>query len=360
MKKHNFYAGPCVLNEGVIKNSADAVMNFAGTGFSVLEVSHRGKEFTAVIEEAAQLFKEILDVPEGYEVLFLGGGASLQFYMVPLNLLGKKAAYINTGTWATNAIKQAGYVNQVFGTQTEVLASSEDKNFTYIPKGFTIPEDIDYFHYTSNNTIYGTEIRKDFDCKARLVCDMSSDIFTRSIDISKYDLIYGGAQKNLAPAGVTFVIVRKDALGKFERPIPTMLDYNTHIKKGSMFNTPPVFPIYVALQTLKWYKEMGGIKVLEKRNLEKAETLYTEIDRNKLFRGTVATEDRSIMNVCFVMNDEYKDLEAEFAAFATEKGMIGIKGHRSVGGFRASLYNALELESVKALVDCMQEFERKH
>ena len=335
-------------------------MNFAGTGLSVLEVSHRGKEFTAVIEEAAQLFKELLDIPEGYEVIFLGGGASLQFYMVPLNLMHKKAAYINTGTWATNAIKQAGYVSKVFGGEVEVLASSEDKNFTYIPKNFVIPEDVDYFHYTSNNTIYGSEIRKDFDCKARLVCDMSSDIFSRPVDISKYDLIYGGAQKNLAPAGVTFVIVKKDALGRFERPIPTMLDYNTHIKKESMFNTPPVFPIYVALQTLKWYKELGGLKVLEKRNLDKAELLYNEIDRNKLFRGTVATEDRSIMNVCFVMNDEYKELEADFAAFAAERGMVGIKGHRSVGGFRASLYNALEMDSVKALVDAMKEFESKH
>lgn len=360
MKKHNFYAGPSILNEGVIKNAADAVMNFAGTGLSLLEVSHRGKEFTAVIEEAAQLFKELLDIPEGYEVVFLGGGASLQFYMVPLNLMGKKAAYINTGTWATNAIKQAGYVAKVFGGEVEVLASSEDKNFTYIPKGFVIPEDADYFHYTSNNTIYGSEIRKDFDCKTRLVCDMSSDIFSRPVDVSKYDLIYGGAQKNLAPAGVTFVIVKKDALGRFERPIPTMLDYNTHIKKESMFNTPPVFPIYVALQTLKWYKSLGGLKVLEKRNLDKAELLYNEIDRNKLFRGTVATEDRSIMNVCFVMNEEYKDLESEFATFAAERGMIGIKGHRSVGGFRASLYNALEIDSVKALVETMKEFESKH
>lgn len=360
MKKHNFYAGPSILNRGVIENSAEAVRDFAGTGLSLLEVSHRGKEFTAVIEEAQQMFKELLDVPEGYEVVFLGGGASLQFYMVPLNLLGKKAAYINTGTWATNAIKQAEYVNKVFGTSIEVLASSEDKNFSYIPKGFTIPEDVDYFHFTTNNTIYGTEIRKDFDCKTRLVADMSSDIMSRPVDISKYDLIYGGAQKNLAPAGVTFVIVKKDALGRFERPIPTMLDYNTHIKKGSMFNTPPVFPIYVLLQTLKWYKELGGIKVLEERNRVKAETLYNEIDRNKLFKGTVATEDRSWMNVCFIMNDEYKELEAEFAAYAAEQGMIGIKGHRSVGGFRASLYNALELESVQALVKAMKDFEAKH
>lgn len=360
MKKHNFYAGPSVLNRGVIENSANAVLDFAGTGLSLLEVSHRGKEFTAVIEEAAKLFKELLDVPEGYEVVFLGGGASLQFYMVPLNLLGKKAAYINTGTWATNAIKQAQYVNKVFGTTTQVLASSEDKNFNYIPKGFTIPKDIDYFHFTSNNTIYGTEIRTDFDCEARLVCDMSSDIMSRPVDISKYDLIYGGAQKNLAPAGVTFAIVRKDALNRFERPIPTMLDYSTHISKGSMYNTPPVFPIYVLLQTLKWYKELGGVKVLEKRNIEKADLLYNEIDRNKLFRGTVAPEDRSLMNVCFIMNDEYKELEPEFAAFAAERGMMGIKGHRSVGGFRASLYNALEMESAKAFVEAMAEFEAKH
>lgn len=360
MKKHNFYAGPSILNKGVIEKSAEAVHNFAGMDLSLLEISHRSKQFVAVVDEATQLFRELLDIPEGYEVLFLGGGASLQFYMLPLNLLGKKAAYINTGTWAGNAIKQAQFVNKTYGTEIEVLASSEDKNFSYIPKGFVIPEDIDYFHYTSNNTIYGTEIRKDFDCKARLACDMSSDIFSRPVDVSKYDIIYGGAQKNLAPAGVTFVIVRKDALGRFERVIPTMLDYNTHIKKESMFNTPPVFPIYVALQTLKWYKEMGGIKVMEKRNIEKAELLYNEIDRNKFFRGTAATEDRSLMNVCFVMNDEYKDLEEDFLKLATERGMMGIKGHRSVGGFRASLYNAMEIESVQALVDTMKEFEAKH
>ena len=360
MKKHNFFAGPSVLNRGVIERTADAVLNFADMDLSLLEISHRSKQFQAVMDEAVATFKELLDIPEGYEVLFLGGGASLQFYMAPLNLMGKKAAYLNTGTWSTNAIKQAGFVDKVFGTETIVVASSEDKNFTYIPKNFTIPEDVDYFHYTSNNTIYGTEIRKDFDCKVPLVCDMSSDIFSRPVDVSKYDCIYGGAQKNMGPAGTTFVVIRKDALGKFERPIPTMLDYQTHIKKGSMFNTPPVLPIYTALQTLKWYKQLGGVKVLEKRNLEKAETLYSEIDRNKLFRGTVAEEDRSIMNVCFVMKDEYKELEPEFATFAAERGMIGIKGHRSVGGFRASLYNALELEDVKALVATMQEFEKKH
>ncbi len=355
MKKHNFSAGPCILNDNVIKNAAMACLDFAGTQLSLLEVSHRGKEFSAVMQEARDLFKELIEAPEGYELIYLGGGASLQFYQAPLNLLKKKAAYLNTGTWSTNAIKEAKLIGEV-----EVVASSEDKNFTYIPKNYTIPEDVDYFHYTSNNTIYGTEIRKDPDTKVRLVADMSSDIFSRPVDVSKYDLIYGGAQKNLAPAGATFVLVRRDALGQVDRPLPTMLNYNTHIKKDSMFNTPPVFPVYVALQTLKWYKEMGGIKVMQKLAEERAAILYDAIDNNKLFRGTVATEDRSVMNVCFVMNDEYKDLEADFAAFATERGMVGIKGHRSVGGFRASLYNAMPIESVKALIDCMTEFERKH
>lgn len=355
MKKHNFSAGPCILNDNVIKNAAMACLDFAGTQLSLLEVSHRGKEFSAVMQEARDLFKELIEAPEGYELIYLGGGASLQFYQAPLNLLKKKAAYLNTGTWSTNAIKEAKLIGEV-----EVVASSEDKNFTYIPKNYTIPEDVDYFHYTSNNTIYGTEIRKDPDTKVRLVADMSSDIFSRSVDVSKYDLIYGGAQKNLAPAGATFVLVRRDALGQVDRPLPTMLNYNTHIKKDSMFNTPPVFPVYVALQTLKWYKEMGGIKVMQKLAEERAAILYDAIDNNKLFRGTVATEDRSVMNVCFVMNDEYKDLEADFAAFAAERGMVGIKGHRSVGGFRASLYNAMPIESVKALINCMTEFERKH
>lgn len=360
MKKHNFYAGPSVLNRGVIERTSDAVLNFAGMDLSLLEISHRSKQFQAVMDEAVATFKELLEVPEDYEVLFLGGGASLQFYMVPLNFMAKKAAYINTGTWATNAIKQAGFVDKQFGTETIVLASSEDKNFSYIPKNFDIPTDVDYFHYTSNNTIYGTETRKDYDTKARLICDMSSDIFSRPVDVSKYDCIYGGAQKNMGPAGVTFVVVRKDALGKFERPIPTMLDYQTHIKKGSMFNTPPVLPIFTCLETLKWYKEMGGVKAMDKLAQEKSDLLYNEIDRNKLFRGTVATEDRSRMNVCFVMNDEYTELQDEFFAFASERGMMGIKGHRSVGGFRASLYNGLEMDSVKALVQAMQDFEKKH
>lgn len=355
MKKHNFYAGPSILSPYTIKHTADAVMDFANTGLSILEVSHRSKEFQAVVDEAVALTKELLNIPEGYHVLFLGGGASLQFCMVPFNLLNKKAAYINTGTWATNAIKEA----KLFG-DVEVVASSEESGFTYIPKNFVIPKDADYFHYTSNNTIYGTETRKDYDSPVPLVCDMSSDIFSREFDCSKYELIYAGAQKNLAPSGVTIIIVKEDALGKVNRAIPTMLDYRTHIKKGSMFNTPPVLPIYSALITLRYYKEQGGVKALEKLDLEKAHTLYEEIDRNKLFRGTVAEEDRSIMNVCFVMNPEYAELEKDFLDFATSKGMVGIKGHRSVGGFRASLYNALPLDSVKALVDCMKEFEAKH
>lgn len=355
MKKHNFFAGPCILSEYTIKNTAEAVIDFAGMGLSILEISHREKEFVAVVDEARALFKELLNIPDGYEVIFLGGGASLQFCMVPFNLLEKKAAYLETGTWAKNAIKEA----KLFG-EVDVVASSADKNFNYIPKNYTVPADADYFHITTNNTIFGTEIHTDLDVNVPLVADMSSDIFSRPVDISKYALIYGGAQKNLAPAGVSFVIVREDILGKVTRPIPTMLDYRTHIKHESMFNTPPVLPIYAALQTLKWYKEMGGLEVMYKRNLAKAELLYNEIDSNKLFKGTAAVEDRSIMNICFVMNDEYKDLEGEFLAFAKERGMVGIKGHRSVGGFRASTYNALPIESVQALVDAMREFAAKH
>lgn len=353
MKKHNFYAGPSILSQYTINNTAEAVKDFAGTGLSILEVSHRSKEFVAVIEEAQQLVKELLEVPEGYSVLFLGGGASMQFCMVPYNLLRNKAAYVDTGTWASNAIKEA----RLFG-QVEVLASSADKNYTYIPKDYTVPADVDYFHYTSNNTIYGTEIRHDPEVGVPLVCDMSSDIFSRPVDVSKYDIIYAGAQKNLAPAGVTIVIVKESALGHVDRPIPTMLDYRTHVKKGSMFNTPPVLPIYSALQTLRYYKEIGGIKEMERRDLAKAEMLYEAIDSSRMFVGTVNPEDRSIMNVCFVMKPEYVELEKAFIDFATSKGIVGIKGHRSVGGFRASLYNALPLESVKALVDAMHQFEK--
>ena len=355
MKKHNFYAGPSILSEYTIKNTAAAVENFAGMGLSLLEISHRSKEFVAVNDEARALIKELLDVPAGYEVVFMGGGASMQFCMVPYNLLNKKASYLDTGTWASNAIKEA----KLFG-EVDVVASSKDKNYTYIPKGYAIADDSDYFHFTSNNTIYGTEMRKDPDVKQRLVCDMSSDIFSRPIDVSKYICIYGGAQKNLAPAGVTFVIVKNDAVGKVSRYIPTMLNYQTHIDGGSMFNTPPVVPIYAALQTLRWIKAQGGVKEMERRAIEKADMLYAEIDRNKMFVGTAAKEDRSRMNICFVMAPEYKDLEADFLKFATEKGMVGIKGHRSVGGFRASCYNAMPKESVQALIDCMQEFEKLH
>lgn len=355
MKKHNFYAGPSILSPYTIQETAKAVINFADTGLSVLEVSHRSKEFQAVMDEAQALVKELLQLPSDYHVLFLGGGASMQFCMVPFNCLDKKAAYLDTGVWASKAIKEA----KIFG-EVDVVASSKDKNYTYIPKDFTIPTDADYFHFTSNNTIYGTEIRHDFDAPVPVVCDMSSDIFSRVFDPTKYALIYGGAQKNLAPAGVTFVIVKDDFLGHVHREIPTMLNYKTHIDKGSMFNTPPVLPIYSALKTLRYYKEMGGVAAMEKLDLEKAAMLYDAIDSSKMFVGTVNSEDRSIMNVCFVMKPEYADLDKEFIDFASSKGIVGIKGHRSVGGFRASLYNALPLESVKVLVDTMKEFENKH
>lgn len=358
MKKHNFYAGPSILPEYTIKETAAAVMDFAGTGLSVLEISHRSKEFQAVMDEAQALVKELLDVPSGYEVVFLGGGASLQFCMVPFNLLETKAAYLKTGVWAKKAQKEA----TAFGEVIEV-ASSEDKTFCYIPKGFEakVPSDVDYFHITTNNTIYGTELHSDPVVPVPLVADMSSDIFSRPVDVSKYSVIYGGAQKNLAPAGLTFAIVKVDALGKVSRHIPTMLDYRTHVEAGSMFNTPPVVAVYSALQTLKWLKQLGGVKEMQKRNIVKAEKLYTEIDRNKLFRPTVENhEDRSYMNICFVMKDEYKELEKEFLDFATSQGMIGIKGHRSVGGFRASTYNALPESSVDALIAVMKDFEQKH
>ena len=356
MKKHNFNPGPSILPQIAIDKTAEAVINFAGTGLSLLEVSHRSKEVDAMNLEAMSLFKELLDIPDGYQVLFVGGGASSQFFTVPYNLLEKKAAYLVTGSWAKKATKEA----KLFG-EVAVVGSSEDKNFTYIPRGYEIPGDVDYFHITTNNTIYGTEIKEDLDSPVTLVADMSSDIFSRPMDVSKYGLIYGGAQKNLAPAGLTFVIVKEEILGKVSRPIPTMVDYRTHIKSTSMFNTPPVFAIFTALQTLKWLKDLGGLKQIEKVNQEKAKLLYDEIDRNKLFIATVPDEqDRSLMNVCFVMNEEYKDLEKDFQTFSSEKGMVGIKGHRDVGGFRASLYNAMPLESVQALVNCMQEFEKNH
>ena len=356
MKKHNFYAGPSILPQYTIENTARALIDFEGMGLSLMEISHRSKQFVAVVDEAEALFRELLSIPEGYSVIFLGGGASLQFAMVPFNIMKHKAAYLNTGVWAKKALKEA----QGFG-EVVVVGSSEDQNFTYIPKGYTIPEDADYFHITTNNTIYGTEIKYDIDSPVPLVADMSSDIFSRPLDVSKYAIIYGGAQKNLAPAGVTFVIIKNDILGKVDRHIPTMLNYKTHIDKASMFNTPPCVPIYAALQTLKWLKQMGGVTEMQKRNEHKAGLLYDEIDRNALFRPTVpAIEDRSLMNICFVMNEGYENLEQEFFDLATGKGMIGIKGHRSVGGFRASTYNALPLESVQALISVMQEFENLH
>lgn len=355
MTKYNFCAGPSMLPREVFENTASALLNFEGTGLSVGEVSHRSKEFQAVMDQAQALVKELLDIPAGYSVLFLGGGASMQFCMVPYNFLKKKAAYLNTGTWAGKAIKEA----KLFGEVVEA-ASSEPDNYTYIPKHYTVPSDADYFHITTNNTIYGTEMRTDPDCTVPLVADMSSDIFTRPIDISKYICIYGGAQKNLSIAGVSFVIIKDDAVGKMERQIPTMLDYKTHISKGSMFNTPPCVPIYTALQTLKWLKKNGGVKEMAARAEEKAKVLYGEIDRNRLFRGTAKAEDRSLMNICFVMADGYQELEKDFLQFAQERGLVAIKGHRSVGGFRASCYNAMPLEGVQALVEAMRDFERNY
>lgn len=355
MKKHNFNAGPCILPDVALQNTAKAVIDLDGIGLSLITISHRSKEFEAIINETVALWKELLNIPEGYHVLFLGGGASLQFCMVPYNLMNKKAAYLETGVWAKKAQKEA----TLFGDAV-VVASSADKNYTYIPKGYTIPSDAEYFHITTNNTIYGTEIHEDMDCPINLVADMSSDIMSRPVDVSKYALIYGGAQKNVGPAGVTFVIVREDILGKVDRKIPTMLDYRTHIKEGSMFNTPPCFAIYTMRETLKWVKSIGGLGKMYEMNKKKAQLLYDAIDSSKMFVGTAEKEARSLMNICFVMKEQYKDKEEAFMEFAKKAGMVGIKGHRSVGGFRASTYNALPIESVQALVDCMKEFEKQN
>lgn len=355
MKKYNFNAGPSILPREVIENTARQILDFNGSGLSLAEISHRAKDFQPVVDEAVALIKELLEVPEGYSVLFLGGGASLEFCMIPYNFLIKKAGYLNSGVWAKKAMKEA----KLFGEVVEV-ASSADANYSFYPKDWTCPTDLDYLHITTNNTIYGTEIRKEPEVPVRLIGDMSSDIFSRPIDVAKYDCIYAGAQKNLAMAGVTLVIVKDDALGKAERQIPTMLDYRTHVEKGSMFNTPPVVPIYCALETLRWIKANGGVQEMDRRAIERARIVYDEIDRNKLFRGTVAEDSRSLMNICFVMNDEYKELEKPFFDFAISKGMVGIKGHRSVGGFRASTYNAQTIEGVEALVACMKEFEQQH
>ena len=355
MKKYNFNAGPSILPREVIENTARQILDFNGSGLSLAEISHRAKDFQPVVDEAVALIKELLEVPEGYSVLFLGGGASLEFCMIPYNFLIKKAGYLNSGVWAKKAMKEA----KLFGEVVEV-ASSADANYSFYPKDWTCPTDLDYLHITTNNTIYGTEIRKEPEVPVRLIGDMSSDIFRRPIDVAKYDCIYAGAKKNLAMAGVTLVIVKDDALGKAERQIPTMLDYRTHVEKGSMFNTPPVVPIYCALETLRWIKANGGVQEMDRRAIERARIVYDEIDRNKLFRGTVAEDSRSLMNICFVMNDEYKELEKPFFDFAISKGMVGIKGHRSVGGFRASTYNAQTIEGVEALVACMKEFEQQH
>ena len=354
-KVHVFNAGPCLLPQSVIDASIEALKDFKGTGVSVLSISHRTKEWEATMNECRALWKELLHIPEGYEVLFLGGGASLEFLYVAMNFLEKKAAYLDTGVWAHKALKEAQGLGEAYA-----IACSKDKNYSYIPKGFEIPTDLDYLHITTNNTIYGTEIREDMDCPVPLIADMSSDILSRPVDVSKYTMIYGGAQKNAGPAGVAFVIVKKDALGKVSRYLPTMLDYRTHVDKESMFNTPPVFSIFVMNETLKWLKGIGGVEVMQKINEKKAATLYAEIDRNSLFVGTAAVEDRSLMNVCFVMAPGFEGLQDEFMAFSKERGMVGIKGHRSVGGFRASLYNACSQEDVEALVACMQEFEKLH
>ena len=358
-KAYNFNAGPCVLPKEVIESTIEAIRNFDNTGIGLLEISHRTPGWERIMAETEQLWRDLLDIPQEYAVIFLGGGASTQFFEVPANFLNKKAAYLQTGVWAKKAIKEAKFYGEV-----EVVASSEDKTYSYIPKNYTIPTDADYFHITTNNTIYGTEIREDIDSPVTLIADMSSDIMSRKVDVRKYGMIYGGAQKNVGPAGVTFVIVRKDLLGKVNRPLQTMVDYRTHIgaepKNNSMFNTPPVSAIFVMHETPKWLKNLGGVEVMNKINTQKSKLLYDEIDRNSLFVGTAAKEDRSIMNHCWVMAPGKEHLQDEFMAFAKERGMVGIKGHRSVGGFRASLYNACPVEAVEALVACMQDFEKLH
>lgn len=350
---HNFSAGPCILPQEVFKEAASSILNFNDLNLSLIEISHRSKDFVEVMEEAIELVKEILEVPSGYSVLFLQGGASLEFLMVANNLMkiNGKAAYLDTGSWSSKAIKEA----KLFG-ETVVVASSKDKNYNYIPKGYTIPKDIDYFHCTSNNTIYGTQMNAFPSCESWVVCDMSSDIFSRKINVSDFDLIYAGAQKNLGPAGTTLVIVKDEILGHTSRDIPTMLDYRTHIDKGSMFNTPPVFSIYVSMLTLRWLKNNGGINWVEQRNIEKANLVYDCIDNSSIFEGSAAKEDRSNMNATFLLKE--KDLEEVFNKQCLQEGISGIKGHRSVGGFRASMYNAMPLESVQVLVNIMTELEK--
>ncbi len=352
MKKHNFNAGPSILPQEVLEKAAQAIVDLNGSGLSLLSISHRTKDFEDVLAEAKATFTELLNIPENYKIIFLGGGASTQFFNIPANFLNKKAGYINTGVWAKKAIKEA----KLYGEVVE-LATSADKNFTYIPKGVTIPSDLDYVHITSNNTIYGTEYHADLNTSVPVIADMSSDILSRDIDITKYAMIYGGAQKNLGPAGVAFVIIREDLLESVERELPSMVNYNTHVSNDSMFNTPPVFAIYIVNEVLKWVKSIGGVKEMSRRCAEKADLLYSEIERNSMFVGTALKEDRSNTNICFVMSEGNEEKAPEFMEFAKSKGMVGIKGHRLVGGFRASCYNALPRESVEALVACMQEFE---
>ncbi len=356
MRKHIFNAGPCKLPDSTLENTSKAILELNNSGQSILEVSHRSKDFEAVMDETVSLFKEALNIPSNYHVLFLGGGASTQFAMIPFNFLKKKAAYVNSGVWATSAIKEA----KLFG-EVQIIATSEDKNHTYYPKGFNIPTDVDYLHITTNNTIYGTEIFEDITSPVPLIADMSSDIMSRPIDVSKYSLIYGGAQKNVGPAGVTFVIIKDEFLQNVvgDRVIPTMFKYSTHVKKGSMHNTPPCVNIFALRETLKWVKSSGGVKAMDKAATERANMLYSEIDRNKLFNAPVEKESRSRMNIVFVMKPEYKEFEEEFVKFCSSKNITGIKGHRDVGGFRASTYNACSIEDVKALVAAMQEFEKQ-
>ena len=356
MKKHNFSAGPAILPASVLKEAGKAAVNYEGMGLSLLELSHRGPEFTAIIEEANALMKEIIGLPDGYQVLWLSGGASTQFFMAPMNLLNsdETAAYVDTGTWANKAIKEA----KGFGN-VEVLASSKEKNYSFIPKGYKIPKTAKYLHLTSNNTIFGTQLHKFPKSPVPLVCDMSSDFLSRPFDPTAFGLIYAGAQKNLGPAGTTVVIVREDMLGSVQRYLPSMLDYRTFVAENSLYNTPPVFPIYVSMLTLRWIKKNGGLKGMQRRNKTKGAVLYQEIDRNPLFKGTTAVEDRSLMNACFVMEEKYAALEKEFLKETEANGMVGLKGHRSVGGFRASIYNAMPKSSVQALADLMQDFAKR-
>ena len=353
MKKHNFSAGPCILPKEVLKKASNAVINFNDYNLSLIEISHRSQPFVDVMEKAKNLVKELLKIPDGYSILFLQGGASLEFIMVPMNLMKKngRAAYLNTGIWAKKAINEANHLGK-----TIIVGDSADKNYNYIPKGYNIPENADYFHCTSNNTIYGTQMKDFPQCNIPMVCDMSSDIFSREIDVSKFDLIYAGAQKNMGPAGTTLVIVNNNILGKNNRKIPTILDYKTHIDKKSMFNTPPVFPIYVSMLTLQWLKDLGGVKIIEKINQKKADLLYSEIDRNSIFKGTCNKEDRSNMNVCFLLKNINK--EKLFNKMCEESGINGIEGHRSVGGYRASIYNAMPIESIQVLIEIMRKLEK--